>query len=95
MENKLSNKLISVLIFLLSLFWIYSNVELYYKYHYTNILFAFRLPDWVLFVEILIGLTVIYFGIKLCKNKYTIERTCSIVFGLLILGGLIEIISVM
>jgi len=78
----------------LSVYWIYEMISLYYKYHYTDILFAFMYPNWVLFLNILLSLMNLYFGIKLLNGKIPIKRSYLTMLTLIIIGGLINILSV-
>ena len=80
------NRIISILIIVLSLIWIYSNAELYY--HYTGLLYAFRLADWIIFIEILLAFLNIYMSIKLFIGALTIKKAI-IFFGTSIFIGFI------
>ena len=63
---------------------------LYYYYHFTDILFAFMYPDWVLYINIFLCLANIFYGIKLIRNKISIKKSYSL-FGIsLIIGILIN-----
>jgi len=87
-------KIYCVICILFGVGWVYQNANLYYLYNYTELLFAFRLPSWVLYFESILGLLIIYFGIRLCKNKYTLKKTFLIILTLVVTGILIEFISV-
>ncbi|PKG52576.1 hypothetical protein CXF54_02010 [Olleya sp. 1-3] len=83
------NIVLGLIQMVLSAYWIYQMTLLYYKYHYTDILFAFMYPDWVLFANIFLSLVNLYYGIKLTMNKVTIKKSyilmgTSIVIGILI-----------
>lgn len=78
----------------LSVYWIYEMISLYYKYHYTDILFAFMYPNWVLFLNILLSIINLYFGIKLMNGKTSNKRSYLTMIILIIIGGLINILSV-
>ena len=73
-----------------SVFWIYFNINLFYRYHFTDILFAFRLPDWVLALEIILCLINLNFGIKLILNVETVLRSFLILLLTLLIGILIN-----
>ena len=71
-----------------SIFWIQHIISLYYYYNYTDILFAFMYPQWVLFLNIILCLLNIYFGIKLIRDKISIKKSYSIM-GVLLTTGII------
>jgi len=76
---------------ILSVYWIYEMISLYYKYHYTDILFAFMYPNWVLFLNVLLSIINLYFGIKLMNRKISNKRSYLTMTVLIIIGGLINI----
>ncbi len=78
----------------LSVYWIYRMISLYYKYHYTDILFAFMYPNWVLFSNVLLSIINLYFGVKLMNGKVSNKHSYLTMFILIIIGGLINILSV-
>ena len=79
---------------LLSVYWIYQMVSLYYKYHYTDILFGFMYANWLLFLNIILSTINLYFGIKLMNGKISNQRSYLTMLALIIIGGLINIFSV-
>ncbi len=88
MKNKI-NAILGLIQIILSVYWIYEMILLYYKYHYTDILFAFMYPNWVLFLNIFICLINIFYGIKLIRNKISLKKSygffgISLVIGILI-----------
>lgn len=86
--------LLGLIQMVLSVYWIYEMISLYYKYHYTDILFAFMYPNWVLFLNVLLSLINLFFGIKLLNEKTPIKRSYLTMLILIITGGLINILSV-
>ncbi len=89
MLKKSTNVVLSLIQIILSVYWIYEMISLYYKYHYTDILFAFMYPDWVLFLNIFLCLINIFQGIKLTRNKISLKKSygffgISLVIGILI-----------
>jgi len=78
----------------LSAYWIYEMISLYYKYHYTDILFAFMYPNWVLISNVLLSLINLYFGIKLLNRKIPIKQSYLTMLILIIIVGLINTLSV-
>ena len=86
--------LLGLIQMVLSVYWIYEMTSLYYKYHYTDILFAFMYPNWVLFLNVLLSLINLFFGIKLLNEKIPIKQSYLTMLILIITGGLINILSV-
>ena len=86
--------LLGLIQMVLSVYWIYEMTSLYYKYHYTDILFAFMYPNWVLFLNVLLSLINLFFGIKLLNGKTPIKQSYLAMLILIITGGLINILSV-
>lgn len=94
MSKKNTNIVLGLIQMVLSVYWIYEMISLYYKYHYTDILFAFMDPNWVLILNVLLSLINLYFGIKLLNGKIPIKRSYLTMLILIIIGGLINILSV-
>jgi len=93
MKNKI-NKVLGLIQIILSVYWIYEMILLYYKYHYTDILFAFMYPNWVIFLNIILSIVNIYFGIKLMNRKISNKRSYLTMVILIVFGGMINILSV-
>ncbi|MDG1315262.1 MAG: hypothetical protein P8P29_07050 [Flavobacteriaceae bacterium] len=93
MKNKI-NAVLGLIQIILSVYWIYEMILLYYKYHYTDILFAFMYPDWVLVSNILLSIVNLYFGMKLLNKKTSIKRSYLTMLILITVGGLINNLSV-
>lgn len=88
--NKTVRISIGIIQIILSIYWIYHTVELYFLYQNPHILFAFRLPDWVLITEIILSILNIIFGINLIRNKINIKKSLGLFVLSIIIGYLIE-----
>lgn len=88
------NTVLGLIQIIFSVYWIYEMILLYYKYHYTDILFAFMYPNWVIFLNIILSITNIRFGIKLMNGKISNKRSYLTMVFLIIIGGMINILSV-
>ena len=93
MKNKI-NAVLGLVQIILSVYWIYEMILLYYKYHYTDILFTFMYPNWVIFLNIILSIVNIYFGINLMNRKISNKRSYLTMVILIIIGGIINILSV-
>lgn len=94
MPKKNTNIVLGLIQIVLSVYWIYEMITLYYKYHYTDILFAFMYANWILFLNILLSIINLYFGIKLMNGKISNKRSYLTMIALIIIGGLINNLSV-
>lgn len=87
MKLKKINIIIGSFIILISLLWIYFFAHLLYAYQFNKeILWLFMYPNWVLIVNIIIGIIGIIIGILLIKNKLSIRKSSLIVIIILIVG---------
>lgn len=87
-----SNYFNGVIQIILSLFWIYNYAILLYQYHFTDILFAFMYPNWTLVLFILMGVLGIIIGLSTLLGKNNIKTSYFQIFGLLIIGIIIDLI---
>jgi hypothetical protein len=78
----------------LSLYWLYHIISLYIAYQNPNIAFLFMYPNWVILSNIIFSVINLYFGIKLINGKISNKRSYLTMLILIIVGGLINIISV-
>ncbi len=90
MLKKNTNVVLGLIQIVLSSYWIYEMISLYYKHHYTDILFVFMYPDWVLFLNIILSLINLYFGIKLILNKVSIKKSFSLLGTSIFIGIIIN-----
>jgi hypothetical protein len=91
-KNKV-NSVLGLIQIILSVYWIYEMILLYYKYHYTDILFAFKYPNWVIFTNIILSIANMYFGIRLMNGKISNKRSYLTMVILITIGGIINIFS--
>lgn len=85
------NKIIGLIIIVLSIFWMFQNVRLFYWYHYTDMLFAFMLPDWVLFMQIILASINLMIGYKLIIKKLTVKKGLLYFLLLFFIGVVINL----
>lgn len=76
---------------LLSEVWVFRMGWLYYQYHYTDLLFAFRYPDWLLFLNIGLGLLNTYLGYRVLTGRLAILRSYVLMLCLIVLGSLLNL----
>ncbi len=84
------NRITSIIITVINLIWTEHWISLFHDYYFTKILWLYMYPNWVLILNISIGLIGIYIGFRLIKNNIHIFKALSIVITLLILGLLVS-----
>ncbi len=95
--NQLKNKskqIVGLLIVIINTLWTVHWSLLLLAYHFTSILWLYMLPDWLLILNILIGLWGGYIGYRLIKSKISILIALTMDIFILIMG-LIVLYSVM
>lgn len=83
------------LILIINILWSFHYIWLFYAYHFTNILWLFMYPDWVLIINIIIGFIGIYLGLKLLKKSIGLKKALIIDFVLIVLGTIIGYVAIM
>lgn len=75
-------------------YWVYETISLYRGYHTPGMLYAFMLPNWILVVRILIGITGIIWGLFVVTGRYSLKRGVGGFAVLWILGQLLEMLVI-
>ena len=83
---------IGILLNVINISWIIFNLILLYQYHFTSIMFFYRVPDWVLILQTILCVINTLFAIKLIQNRVTISKGVIINVILLAIGLITEII---
>jgi hypothetical protein len=86
MKSKIIKSLIGIIILFINLIWISFFGNLYYEYHFTDILFYYMFPDWLLILNLFIGLIGILIGIKIIKYRIKILQALIIDIIILLIG---------
>ncbi len=88
------NKVIGLIIILFNIYIVWMYINLFYQYHFTMILFSYKIPDLILFCLVLIGLIGIFIGNKVYTSKWSIKKGILLDLGLIafafIIGQLIN-----
>ncbi|HBH48076.1 MAG TPA: hypothetical protein DDX98_05520 [Bacteroidales bacterium] len=90
-RNKLK-RIIGIVMLVSNIIWTGDWIWLYYGYHYTGKLWYFMYPDWVLFLNIFIGLTGVYLGYRLVKKQISIKAALLIDIPLFSVGFIVTIV---
>ncbi len=83
------NKVIGLIVILFNIYIIWMYINLFYQYHFTMILFSYKIPDLILFCLVLIGIIGIFIGYKVYTSKWSIKKSilldlCLIAFAFII-----------
>ncbi|MBK3518482.1 hypothetical protein [Carboxylicivirga marina] len=77
--------------FIFNIFWIIRSVHFFLAYNYNiGIFYTFAKPDWVLFLNMIIGLIGVYIGLKIIRKRLSVGIWGMIDLVLLIGSGLVE-----
>lgn len=87
MKNGEVNKVFGIIVIGISILLLFRSFYLLYCYNFTNILFYFMYPNWILFINAVLGAIGIYISILLYKERirfrlflFLILLTCFLVF---------------
>ncbi|WP_323755304.1 hypothetical protein [Roseivirga sp.] len=83
-------KIIGTLLLVINIYWLYLFADLYYLYHFTNARFPYMIPDYVLFIHIVISIIGIYLGTKVFLKKLPPFRWAAIDILLIAMGLVLE-----
>ena len=73
MKHYKANRIIGLVTVCINSLLLFKSLYLYYLYNFTNILFLFMYPTWVLLVNALLGIIGVYLSILLYKRKIGIK----------------------
>ena len=88
--KKLYKEFFGTIQILLSLFWFFHIVQLYFDYQNPNLLFAFRFPNWILIIELILSLINFILGINLVLKKIRFKMSYGLFILFIIIGVLLE-----
>jgi hypothetical protein len=80
------NLVIGIIIIIINIYWGFLNVRLFYLYNFTEIVFAFTTPNWVLILNIISGIIGIIIGINVFRNKWSVKKGGLYAFLLILIG---------
>jgi hypothetical protein len=53
----------------LNIYWIFVIIQLWYNYHFSNLEFYFKYPDWVLLVNVILCLAAEIISFKMFRKE--------------------------
>tara|TARA_R110002020_G_scaffold377042_1_gene588105 strand:- start:297 stop:587 length:291 start_codon:yes stop_codon:yes gene_type:complete len=89
-----NSKLNGIIQIALSLFWVWHFGRLLYLYHFTDIAFFFKYPNWTLILFIIMGLFGSVIGLLIFREKIKIKNGYLRLIGLFVIGLTIDLIVV-
>ena len=85
---------LGLILALLGIYWITKNIDIFYNYHFTNLLYNFMYPEWVLGVDIIIGIITFILGLKIIGRSMNILNAYVLFSILLLIVILLDNLSV-
>ncbi len=85
------NKIVGIIIIILAILWIIHYSYKVYLYHFTDLLFFTMLPNYVLAINITLGLLMLLLGVKTIKSSLKLNKTITISILAIVLGAILEI----
>ena len=84
------NQIVGITCAVINLLWTIHFAHRFYLYHFTDIMFLSMYPDWILFVNMTIGIIGLYISLLLFRNRlkmnfFSIIKIIMLFVGLLIL----------
>jgi hypothetical protein len=92
--NKLASKINGAIQILISFVFVFFHCELFYGYNFTNNLYLVMIPNWIIVVNILLGIVGIHTGLWIYRNKLKIWKGYVLQITILIFGSLLDTITV-
>ena len=89
MIKESKNRIARIIILIVNLIWTGNWIWLFYSYHFTDKLWLFMYPDWILVLNIIFGLIGISIGVSLIKGKIVIKKAILIEIPKFIVGFVI------
>ncbi|KGK29184.1 hypothetical protein EL45_16685 [Cellulophaga sp. E6(2014)] len=83
-------KLIGLILILVNLFWIWFNLDLLYRYHFTEFYPTFYIPNWILIMNSIFAVIGFVIGFKLINKTISIKRALLTDFILILIGLIIQ-----
>ena len=91
-KKKLAPRIHGIIQIVISIVFIYFQAELLYGYHFSGNLYLFMIPNWILVLNILLGIIGIFIGVKTYKGTLKIWQGYLLLITILILGSSLEMI---
>lgn len=66
--SNLVNVIIGILLIILNICWIYFQLRLLYNYNFGNILYLYKIPEWILVLNTICGLIGVLLAVRLIKE---------------------------
>lgn len=67
------NKIVAIIVICLNALLLFKSIFLFYMYNFTDWMFLFTYPDWVLYCNALLAIVGIYISMLVYKEKITIK----------------------
>ena len=91
-KKKLTLRINGIIQIVISVVFIYFHAELFYGYNYSGKLYLFMIPNWILILNMLLGIIGIFIGVKTYKGTLTTWKGYLWLIAILISGSSLDII---
>jgi len=91
-KKKLVPRIHGIIQIVISIVFIYFHAGLFYGYNFTNILYLVMIPNWILILNMLLGIIGIFIGVKTYKGTLKIWKGYAWLIAILILGSSLVIL---
>jgi hypothetical protein len=88
-------KITGGILIVVNAYWIFNNLKLLHLYNFSDIIFSYMIPDWILVLSSLIGIFGVIIGINLFKCQIKMVKGITISFLLILARIVIELPSTM
>jgi hypothetical protein len=87
MKNAKINKMLGIITICVNVLLLFHALYLYYCYNFTDKLFLFMFPNWVLLINTLLGIVGVFLSIMLYKKVISIKLFSIVIFLLWLVTG--------
>lgn len=72
--KKIKSLTIGLIIIAINSYWIWHNLRLKYLYSFLSLSFFIMVPDWLLFINVILGIIGIYIGFETSRKNLSIKK---------------------
>lgn len=85
-----NSKIYSTLLICYSIFWVWIHASTLYKYHFPESIYVRMYPDWILILNILLGLLGIGIGTRLIIKVSKTHKLLILVLILFVIAAILK-----
>lgn len=88
--SNLVDVIIGILLIILNICWIYFQLRLLYNYNFSDIVYLYKIPEWILVLNTICGLIGVLLAVRLIKDRISAWTAIPVNCGLFCICILIE-----